>query len=272
MANILLHSLTREREVRKLKTHGLKLFSTQQEYDEGRRKLAILAFRYGIIEPRMKEEEGAVFKVMNEEGLTFVRRVPVYTNNRIAQSLLEVRELELQLLTWLVETRLTQYDRIAPVPDEANWLSFGVSERTGLPHVQPRRPKGYGVSDDDPMDGVFSAGDRFVTIEGTSTTFGSIAQNVQRFQLKKCPVIRAHAVFTYVWGLVQTLTDLGCYFEPVLTVRAAFGIALTEPKETKLTQGVHDFVTNYLEHAEEFYRGDHSYERAKALGLLKTGA
>lgn len=251
-----------------MKTREEKFLSSQEEYLKARELLAVLAFEEGIIQPRLGEKDRVTFKVMREKNLDFLERVPVYTDNRIVQSLPEVRHLEIQLLTWLVENHPGSYDLIAPVPDEANWLSFGVALATGIPHIQPRRPKGYGVQDEDPIDGRFNAEQTVVTIEGTSSTFGSILINVKRLKIRKLSVPKAHAMFTYEWGSREAMAKEGCEFEPVMTVREAFGIGL---KAHRVTQEEHDVVTSYLVRSKKFYRGEHTRDRAETLGLIRAG-
>lgn len=251
-----------------MKTWNFPLLESPEEFEQAKMDLVLASFDSHVIETK-PAGKGVTFKIMEEEGLDFLERVPVYINNRLHQSFQHIRELELQLLVWLVSRRPGAYDRISPVPHEADGLSYATSLITGIPHVQPRESKGYGVQKGDyPVDGLYRPGDRILLIEGTSSTLRSIIAEARRWKNRGCQPVRAHAVFTYDWGDVTELRAEGCVFEPILDVRGAFLIA---KKFRRITTEDHIRVSSYLLAAEDFFRGELTRQRAVELGLLRAG-
>lgn len=251
-----------------IKTWNFPLLESPEEFEQAKVDLALDAFESHVIQPK-PAGEGVTFKIMEEEGLDFLERVPVYVNNRLHQSIQHIRELELQLLVWLVSRQRGDYDLISPVPHEADGLSYATSLITGIPHVQPRESKGYGVQKGDyPVDGLYSPGDRILLIEGTSSTLRSIIAEARRWKNRGAQPVRAHAVFTYDWGDVAELKAEGCRFEPILTVREAFFLAM---KFRRVTTEEHVRVSKYLLAAEQFFRGEFTRQRAAELDLLRAG-
>lgn len=241
-----------------------ELLTSREEYEYIRRQLALAAVRENIIEPG----GGHTFKIMKQRHLDYLQRVPVYTNNRLAQSIPTIRSMEVQLLAWRIEQDMSMFDAVAPVPDEANGISFSVAEKLGLPHIQPRRLKGYGVQGKGSIDGVFGPGDRFALIEGTSSTLRSILAVVKRLKIQEMSATKAYPIFTYWWGNESILLAEGCLFQPILTVREVFDINL---EEDEMDEDIHAFVTGYLKKAEEFFRGRFTRARAEKIGLLRPG-
>ncbi len=252
-----------------MKSWQLPLLQTPAEYEAAKLELVPAAFDEKIIEPR-NDDNAVTFKIMQEEELHFLKRVPVYVNNRLHQSIKRVKILELQLLAWLIQKYPSAYDRVSPVPHEADGLSWGVSLITGIPHVQPRESKGYGVQGKDnyPVDGRLDHGDRVALIEGTSSTFRSILAEVLRYKQRGATVPRAHAIFTYEWGKIDLLETQGCQLEPILTVREAFKLGF---EHSRVNREDYDRVTKYLLASERFYCGEFTRERAEELDLLRAG-
>lgn len=123
---------------------------------------------------------------------------PVYTNNRLFQSMPEARALLTKLLAEQMDEAGLKPEGLAGVFSSAIFHADGLARLLNLPMITVRtEPKGHGSGG--VIDGILDKGKNYLIIEDLFSTGGSAIQAAQNIRQEGGLVTHALSIVTYGW-------------------------------------------------------------------------